>query len=179
MQIIVCNKIVPFLSPNQENKVIRQKFVLALDHLVDLHFLLVSISFQIITISGLHLLISCLCSSSSVISLKVSPAHQTLQTLIIGKPGEIQCGIEGKVAQVLWRKVGMRHRLPYSRVRSFNSKTLRFRRVQEQDSGQYVCRAISMSATVTATINVSVEAAKGRLKLLGIVCAWIEDYIIL
>ena len=114
-----------------------------------------------------------------MISLKVSPAHQSSQTLIIGKPGEIQCGIEGKVAQVLWRKVGMKHRLPYSRVRSFNSKTLRFRRVQKQDSGQYVCRAISMSATVTATINVSVEAAKGRLKLLGIVCAWIADYIIL
>ena len=113
-------------------------------------------------------MISGLCSSS-VISLKVSPTHQYSQTLIIGKPGEIRCGIEGKAAQVVWRKVGMKHRLRYSRLTSFNSKTLRFRRVQEQDAGQYVCRAISMSATVTAAINVSVEAAKGRLKLLAIV----------
>ena len=66
----------------------------------------------------------------------------------------------------------MKRRLLYSRVSSFNSKTLRFRRVQEQDAGEYECRAISMSATVTATINVSVKAAKGRLKLLGIVCSW-------
>ena len=114
---------------------------------------------------------SCLCSPS-VISLKVSPAHRSSQTMIIGKPGEIHCGIEGKAAQVLWRKVGMKHRLLHSRVKSSNSKTLRFRRVQEQDAGQYVCRAISMSATVTATVNVSVEAVKGRLKLLGIVCSW-------
>ena len=96
-----------------------------------------------------------------VISLKVSPAHRSSQTLIIGKPGGIHCGIEGKAAQVLWRKVGMKHRLLHSRVKSSNSKTLRFRRVQEQDAGQYVCRAISMSATVTATVSVSVEAIKG------------------
>lgn len=114
-----------------------------------------------------------------MISLKVSPAHQSSQTLIIGKPGEIHCGIEGKAAQVLWRKVGMKHRLVYSRVRSFNSKTLRFRRVQEQDSGKYVCRAISMSATVTATINVSVEAPKGRLNCWLLFVHAIEDYIIL
>lgn len=107
-----------------------------------------------------------------MISLKVSPAHQFSQTLIIGKPGEIRCGIEGKAAQVLWRKVGMKHRLLYSRVRSFNSKTLSFRRVQKQDAGQYVCRAISMSGNVMATVNVSVEAAIGRLKLLGTACSW-------
>lgn len=106
-----------------------------------------------------------------MISLKVSPTHQSSQTLIIGKPGEIWCGIEGKAAQVLWRKVGMKHRLLFSRVRAFNSKTLRFRRVQEQDAGQYECHAISMSTTVTATVNVTVKAVKGRLKLLGIVCS--------
>jgi len=140
-----------------------------LDQLAWLIYNLLLVS--IIAVCGILLIISCL-YSSSVISLKVSPTHQSSQTLIIGKPGEIQCGIEGKAAQVLWRKVGMKHRLLYSRLRSFNSKTLRFRRVQEQDAGQYVCRAISMSATVTATVNVSVEAAKGRLKLLGIVCSW-------
>lgn len=107
-----------------------------------------------------------------MISLKVSPAHQSSQTLIIGKPGEIRCEIEGKAAQILWRKVGMKHRLLYSRVRSSNSKTLSFRRVQEQDAGQYVCRAISMSGSVMATVNVSVEAAVGRLKLLGTACSW-------
>lgn len=122
-------------------------------------------------VCGILLIISRVCSSS-VISLKVSPAHQSSQTLIIGKPGEIRCGIEGKAAQVLWRKVGMKHRLRYSRVRSSNSKTLSFRRVQEQDAGQYVCHAISMSGSVKATVNVSVEAAVGRLKLLGTACSW-------
>lgn len=63
-------------------------------------------------------------------------------------------------AQVLWSKVGLK-RLPFPRVIALNSKTLRFRRVQEQDAGQYVCRGYSMSSSVRATVNVVV---KGRFK---------------
>ncbi|XP_078366590.1 uncharacterized protein LOC144650724 isoform X3 [Oculina patagonica] len=93
------------------------------------------------------------------ITLKVSPAHQSSQTLISGKPGEIRCGIDGKAAQVLWSKVGLK-RLPFPRVIALNSKTLRFRRVQEQDAGQYVCRGYSMSSRVSATVNVVVKDPK-------------------
>ena len=99
--------------------------------------------------------VSCLCTSSEI-PLKVSPRHQSSQTLYAGQPGKIECKIDGKAAQFLWRKVGMRHRLPYPRVISFNSNKLLFRRVQEQDSGRYECRAFSGSMSVVAAINVVV-----------------------
>lgn len=70
--------------------------------------------------------------------------------------GEIYCGIEGKAVQVLWKKVGMKHRLPFSRVRAYNSKRLRFHHVQQEDAGTYECRAYSGSASAVATVNVIV-----------------------
>lgn len=91
-----------------------------------------------------------------MVTLKISPTHQSSQALISGKPGEIRCGIEGKAAQVLWSKVGLK-RLPYPRVIALNSKMLRFRRVQGQDAGQYVCRGYSMFSNVKATVNVIVK----------------------
>ncbi|KAJ7381019.1 hypothetical protein OS493_004614 [Desmophyllum pertusum] len=95
------------------------------------------------------------------VSLKVSPTHQSTQTMTAGKPGEIRCGIDGMAAQVLWSKVGMKHRLPFSRVLpKLKSKTLYFRRVRHQDVGKYVCRASSWSKTVEATVNVIIVDPK-------------------
>lgn len=99
--------------------------------------------------------VSCFCSSLAS-SLKVSAAHQSSQTLVSSKRGELLCGIEGNAAQVLWKKVGMKHRLPFSRVLSLNSKTLRFHRVHKADAGTYECRAYSGSASAVATVNVIV-----------------------
>ena len=56
---------------------------------------------------------------------------------------------------MLWKKVGML-RLPYGRVLSSNSKTLRFRRVQAEDAGTYECREYSGSSTVKATVVVAI-----------------------
>ena len=89
-------------------------------------------------------------------NLKFSAAHQSKQTLVSGRRGEIHCEFEGKAAQVLWKKVGML-RLPYGRVQlSSNSKTLRFRRVQAEDAGTYECHAYSGSSTVKATVVVAI-----------------------
>lgn len=89
-------------------------------------------------------------------NLKLSAAHQSKQTLVSGRRGEIHCEFEGKAAQVLWKKVGMLHNLPYGRVLSSNSKTLRFRRVHAEDAGTYKCRAYSGNSIVEATVVVAI-----------------------
>ena len=89
-------------------------------------------------------------------NLKLSAAHQLKQTLVSGRRGEIHCEFEGKAAQVLWKKVGKLHHLPYGRVLSSNSKTLRFRRVHAEDAGTYKCRAYSGSSIVEATVVVAI-----------------------
>ena len=90
-------------------------------------------------------------------NLKLSAAHQSKQTLISGRRGEIHCEFEGNAAQVVWKKVGMLHHLPYGRVQlSSNSKTLRFRRVHAEDAGTYKCHAYSGSSIVEATVVVAI-----------------------
>lgn len=88
--------------------------------------------------------------------MKVSAAHLSTQTLYSGKRGAIHCGIEGKAAHVLWKKVGMKHHLDYRRVLSLNSKTLYFRKVGQEDAGTYECDAYSGSASVEAFVTVVV-----------------------
>jgi len=90
------------------------------------------------------------------ISLKVGAAHRTSQTLLLGRKGEIHCDIEGNAAQILWRKLGSKLRLPFTRVRTFNSKILRFRNVLQQDAGKYECRALSGSSSARASVDVVV-----------------------
>ncbi|XP_068725068.1 uncharacterized protein [Montipora capricornis] len=91
------------------------------------------------------------------ISLKVSTAHRAEQTLSLGRPGSIHCDIEGNAVQVLWRKVGTKRRLLYSRARVLTDlQTLRFQRVEKQDAGLYECRAYSGSSNARATVVVNV-----------------------
>lgn len=90
------------------------------------------------------------------VSLKVGAAHRTSQTLLLGRKGEIHCDIEGNAAQILWRKLGSKLRLPFTRVRTFNSKILRFRNVLQQDAGKYECRAFSGSSSARASVDVVV-----------------------
>lgn len=88
--------------------------------------------------------------------MKVGAAHRASQTLLLGRKGEIHCNIEGNVAQILWKKLGTKRRLPFSRVRTFNSKILRFRNVLQQDAGKYECRAFSGSSSARAFVDVVV-----------------------
>ena len=87
--------------------------------------------------------------------MKISPQHQSSQTLYAGKPGKIECKIIGNAAQYLWRKVGLRS-LPYGRVVPLHFNKLLFRRVQLKDAGRYECRAYSGSMRVVVPITVVV-----------------------
>ena len=121
-----------------------------------------------------QLLFSFACSfSSSEIPLKISPQHQSSQTLYAGKPGKIECKIIGNAAQYLWRKVGLRS-LPYGRVLPLNFNKLLFRRVQLKDAGRYECRAYSGSMRVVVPITVIVLG-----KLIFFVIRWCFRYLLL
>ncbi|CAH8574077.1 unnamed protein product [Schistosoma margrebowiei] len=91
----------------------------------------------------------------------VSPKSQSVP---VHSVFELSCRAAGEPSPVVvWRREPSVPSIPYSRVRLLLGGTLRFVSVQSDDSGYYICRAISSTGIVEAVAYINVVTPPGLI----------------
>ncbi|TNN08140.1 Protein sax-3 isoform 4 [Schistosoma japonicum] len=89
----------------------------------------------------------------------VSPKSQSVP---VHSVFEMSCRAAGEPSPVVvWRREPSLPSIPYSRVRLLLSGTLRFVSVQSNDSGYYVCRAVSSTGIIESVAYINVVTPPG------------------
>ncbi|CAH8589048.1 unnamed protein product [Schistosoma rodhaini] len=89
----------------------------------------------------------------------VSPKSQSVP---VHSVFELSCRAAGEPSPVVvWRREPSVPSIPYSRVRLLLGGTLRFVSVQSDDSGYYICRAVSSTGIVEAVAYINVVTPPG------------------
>lgn len=87
------------------------------------------------------------------------------QSVPIHSSFELGCSAAGEpVPVIVWRRDPPFLEIPFERTRLLPRGTLQFNRVQLEDAGDYVCRAISSSGVIEAIAQVNVVSPPGLVK---------------
>ncbi|VDP84702.1 unnamed protein product [Echinostoma caproni] len=107
-------------------------------------------------------------SSGATLTVRQRPyfvSSPLSQSVPIHSSFELSCSAAGEPLPVIvWRRDPPFLEIPFERTRLLSRGTLQFNRVQLEDAGDYVCRAISSAGVIEAIAQVNVVSPPGLVK---------------